>query len=55
MPVEKPEPPIANKITYNSAELNWSHVKEKLPNDQRFKYTIQEMSATKKDWINVYT
>jgi hypothetical protein len=53
--LERPDPPVVNKITYNSAELNWAHVKDILPSDQRFKYILQEMSSNKKDWTNVYT
>ena len=54
MSLEKPESPIASKITYNSMEINWAHAKEKLPSDQRFKFILQEISNSKKDWINVY-
>ncbi len=53
--LDRPDAPVANKITYNSVELNWTHVKEMLPSDQRFKCTLQEMSSNKKDWVNVYT
>ena len=53
--LERPDAPIVSKITYNSAELNWTHVKEMLPSDQRFKYTLQEISSNRKDWTNVYT
>lgn len=55
MSLERPDAPIVSKITYNSAELNWTHVKEMLPSDQRFKYTLQEISSNRKDWTNVYT
>lgn len=51
----KPEPPIVGKVTHKSIELLWKHVKDELPSNQRFKFTLQETDHRKKDWMNVYT
>jgi hypothetical protein len=53
--LEKPDPPVVGKVTHHSIELTWTHVKEKLPSNQRFKYTLQEADSKKKEWGNVYS
>jgi hypothetical protein len=55
MTLEKPDPPVVGKVTHHNIELTWSHVKEKLPAGQRFKYVLQGSDKNKKEWENVYT
>ena len=54
--LEKPEPPLITQITHFSMDLNWKHVKDKLPKAQRFKFCLQEQShRNKNDWNTIYT
>lgn len=55
MAIEKPDPPVVGKVTHHSIELNWNHVKEKLPTNHRYKYVLQECDKSKKEWGNVYS
>jgi hypothetical protein len=53
--LEKPDPPVVGKLTHFNVELQWTHVKEKLPPGQRFKFILQEMDRAKKEWTNIYS
>ena len=55
MALEKPDPTVVGKVTHHSIELKWNHVKEKLPQNQRFKYVLQEADKSKKEWGNIYS
>lgn len=54
--LEKPDPPIVGKVTHSTIELNWVHVKERLEPNQRYKYSLQELSNTnKREWGTIYS
>ena len=55
MPINKPDPPVVGKVTHHSIELIWTNVKDTLPKDQRFKFTLQESDKAKKEWGNIYS
>ncbi len=50
------EQPIVDKITHHSFEINWKHIKENLPRNQKFKFLLQERSQKNKlEWNTIYT
>ena len=52
----KPDPPIVQKVTHSSITLDWTHVKKNLATNEKFKYSIQELSnSNKKEWGVVYS
>ena len=52
----RPDPPIVGKVTHVSIELDWGFLKEKLPHDRRYRFSIQEMSENnKQEWGTVYS
>jgi len=55
--LETPLPPLVGRVTHYNVYLEWSHVKNVLPagNTKKYRYKIQEISNTKKDWTTVYT
>lgn len=56
MKLEKPDPPVVLKVTHFSIELSWDHVKVKLSQGERVKYTLQEFVNTpKREWTTVYS
>ena len=56
MSLSRPDPPVLGKVTHASVELLWSHVKEKLEPNQRYKFTVQELSQNiKREWATVYS
>jgi len=55
--LENPLPPIVGRVTHYNVYLEWSHVKNSLPeaNSRKYRYKIQELAHAKKDWTTVYT
>ncbi len=56
MSLEKPNPPVVGKVTHFTIYLEWSHVKEYLPKNKRYRFKVQESSMSGKyEWTTVYT
>ncbi len=54
--LERPNPPVVGKVTHFTIYLEWSHVKEYLPKNKRYRFKIQESSMSGKyEWTTVYT
>ena len=56
MPIERPDPPVIGKVTHTSIEIIWNHVKDKLTDGRRYKFTLQEICENnKQEWGTVYS
>lgn len=56
MPIERPDPPIIGRVTHTSIEIFWNHVKDKITDGKRYKFTLQELCENnKQEWGTVYS
>lgn len=56
MSLERPNPPVVGKVTHFTIYLEWSHVKDYIPKNKRYRFKIQESSLHYKyEWTTVYT
>lgn len=56
MPIERPDPPIIGRVTHSTIEIFWNHVKDKLPDGKRYRFTLQELCENlKQEWGTVYS